>query len=478
LLREIGIPVKTALFFVAIVMAPNGWSQGLERFLNGVVGVKVGTDSNRAPELGTGFVVSAEGGTLSILTARHLFYEGKNRFSDNISVTFYLDQLNSYKGVLKKDSPNLDLAVLTVENVPARVAQKLPTFIVRPESAPPSIGDDLYAFGGDSQSWEAPAVRVSFPRDGDRPDRFRFTGIGIRAGFSGAALLDSAGRLAAVHLGTVEDDENFGHAQRMAYAYGILADLGVMMNRLEFGGASTSASSAVAHHSAVRVAGTVKENSKDGLNYVWIPAGKFMMGCSPGDQQCSADEKPAHEVEITRGFWMGQTEVTQGAYSRVMKQNPSRFKGDLRPVESVTWSEALSYCAAVELGLPTEAEWEHAARAGSTATTYGELDRVAWYDKNSESATHQVKGKLPNAWGLYDMLGNVAEWVADWYDDPYYGKSPARDPSGPGTGAERVLRGGFWLSIPRGVRVSYRGREGPEVGYPYFGFRCAGELFP
>jgi len=216
-------------------------------------------------------------------------------------------------------------------------------------------------------------------------------------------------------------------------------------------------------------------NPKDGLTYIWIKPGKFQMGCSPDDQQCSPNERPTHDVEITQGFWLGQTEVTQTAYSKVMKQNPSDFKGDLRPVEQVTWTEAKNYCQAVGLGLPTEAQWEYATRAGSTATTYGELDQIAWYSKNSGSSTHDVKGKLPNAWGLYDMLGNVWEWVADWYDDSYYGKSPARDPSGPSTGTVRVLRGGSWLDNPQFVRASNRDRNGPEYRGVDIGFRCAGE---
>jgi formylglycine-generating enzyme required for sulfatase activity len=159
-------------------------------------------------------------------------------------------------------------------------------------------------------------------------------------------------------------------------------------------------------------------------------------------------------------------------------------------VEQVTWTDAKNYCQAVGLGLPTEAQWEYAARAGSTAATYGDLGQVAWYEKNSGNSTHDVKGKLPNAWGLYDMLGNVWEWVADWYDGAYYSKSPVRDPSGPSTGTMRVLRGGSWSFSPRSVRASVRDRftlardfrfpsnlivGEPEDRINDTGFRCAGE---
>ena len=194
-------------------------------------------------------------------------------------------------------------------------------------------------------------------------------------------------------------------------------------------------------------------NPKDGLPYVFISPGTFTMGCSPGDKNCGDDEKP-HRVSITKGFWIGQTEVTQAAYARVMKGgNPSSFKGDIRPVETVSWNEADAYCQAVDMRLPTEAEWEYAARASNTNERYGDIDKIAVYNTDS---TATVRSKLPNAWGLYDMLGNVWEWTNDWYDKDYYKNSPKDDPPGPGRGDEKVLRGGAWCNDPRGVRVSYR----------------------
>lgn len=138
------------------------------------------------------------------------------------------------------------------------------------------------------------------------------------------------------------------------------------------------------------------------------------MGCSQGDKECGDNEQPAHEVTITRGFWIGQTEVTQEAYQRVMNgQNPSRFKGARLPVETISWNDADAYCRAIGGRLPTEAEWEYAARAGSTDGRYGDVDQIAWYGKNSGNKTHEVAGKAPNTWGLYDTLGNVWEWTAD-----------------------------------------------------------------
>jgi formylglycine-generating enzyme required for sulfatase activity len=216
-------------------------------------------------------------------------------------------------------------------------------------------------------------------------------------------------------------------------------------------------------------------NPKDGLNYVLIPAGKFKMGCSPGDSDCDKDEKPAHEVHISKSFWLGQTEVTQAAWKKVMNSDPSRFKGDQLPVERVSWPEAVKYCETIGGRLPTEAEWEYAARAGSTAARYGELDAIAWYDKNSGSTTHAVGGKQSNQFGLFDMLGNVWEWVRDDYG-PY--KSDAVvDPLVEIKGApSKVVRGGSWYLNPQDARASLRNRLVPVDRSSIMGFRCVGEF--
>ena len=222
-------------------------------------------------------------------------------------------------------------------------------------------------------------------------------------------------------------------------------------------------------------AGATKVNEKDGLSYVWIPAGTFQMGCSPQDSECDAREKPAHKVTITKGFWMGQTEVTQEVYEHVTGDNPSKFKGAKLPVEYVTWDDAKTYCEAVGMRLPTEAEWEYAARAGSSGSRYGVLDAIAWYGGNSANKTHEVGGKRANRWGLYDMLGNVSEWVADWFAD--YSPDSATDPQGPASGAYRSLRGGPFDGYTVNARASSRVWSLPGIyGRSYFiGFRCAGK---
>ena len=225
-------------------------------------------------------------------------------------------------------------------------------------------------------------------------------------------------------------------------------------------------------------AGQTRENPKDGLTYVWIPPGKFTMGCSPGDNESFPGEKPAHEVTITLGFWMGQTPVTEAAYARYAKANGQSIgpaDTDL-PVVNVSWEDTQRYCQWVGLRLPSEAEWEYAARAGTSGSRYGALDDVAWHGGNSGGKRHPVCGRQPNAWGLYDILGNVWEWVTDWYNEAYYGQSSATDPSGPSTGQGRVLRGGSLTLDVGNVRASARLGRGTTYRSTYIGFRCAGEL--
>ena len=233
--------------------------------------------------------------------------------------------------------------------------------------------------------------------------------------------------------------------------------------------------------------GAVKINPWDGLKYVWIPLGTFAMVCSPGDSECIADEKSAHPVTISRGFWMGQTPVTAGAYKRFAGATGRQMPGapnfnngwanENMPIVDVSWDDAAAYCGWMGGRLPTEAEWEYAARAGSTESRYGNIDDIAWYTQNSGGQTHDVAQKRANGFGLYDMLGNVWEWVNDWYDQNYYQNSTSQDPSGPTSGQLRVLRGGSWGSLSRGVRVSGRDRYSPGDRVVNGGFRCGGEVF-
>jgi len=222
-----------------------------------------------------------------------------------------------------------------------------------------------------------------------------------------------------------------------------------------------------------RPVGTTKVNPKDRLKYMSIPPGTFQMGCSTSDNECGDEEKPVHNVTITKDFWIGQTEVTQDAFQRVTGENPSYFKGAKLPVENVSWDEAQRYCSAVGMRLPTEAEWEYAARAGSKENRYGQLDQIAWYASNSWGKTHEVGKKQANAWGLYDMLGNVWELVADWYSNNYLPGNQI-DPRGPESGSNHVIRGGPWRNDSKSATASSRGLVRPEDRESSIGFRCAG----
>jgi formylglycine-generating enzyme required for sulfatase activity len=224
--------------------------------------------------------------------------------------------------------------------------------------------------------------------------------------------------------------------------------------------------------------------------FVWIPPGTFMMG-SPTNELDRFINEIQHPVTLTRGFWLSDHEVTQGEYQSVVGSNPSARQGDLnRPVENISWHQAVRYCqkltererAAARITpqqsyrLPTEAEWEHAARGGTTGARYGELDAIAWWSGNSDGQTRVVKGKQPNRLGLYDMLGGVWEWCSDWTGE--YPIGSATDPSGPAFGTERILRGGCFFDEAKYVRAAYRNYTSPDFSNFATGLRPALDAAP
>lgn len=216
--------------------------------------------------------------------------------------------------------------------------------------------------------------------------------------------------------------------------------------------------------------GDTKVNPMDGLRYKWIPPGTFIAGCSKGDDDCYEDEFPNRKITLTRGFWLGETEVPQSAYEKITGDNPSMFEGPNLPVEMVTWDDADYYCRTIGGRLPTEMEWEYAARAGTTGPRYGDLNDIAWYWKNSDFTTHPVGQKKPNAFGLYDMLGNVVEWTHTWYTVEL--SQETINPTGPSMAEFKSLKGGGWWDDPDLVRASYRERIEPGDTDFNIGFRC------
>lgn len=223
-----------------------------------------------------------------------------------------------------------------------------------------------------------------------------------------------------------------------------------------------------------------------GTELIWIQPGTFTMG-SPNDEEGRDGDEYQHTVEITKGFWLGKFEVTQGEYQVILGENPGKFKnvGLKAPVESVSWNMAKEFCAKLtdreraagrlpagyEYTLPTEAQWEYSCRAGTSTAKYSnDLSDIAWFSGNSGKTTHVVGEKnRPNAWGLHDMIGNVWEWCDDWCGSSPSG--PVKDPEGPNAGKIRVLRGGGWNGMVSNCRAARRSGYAPKDAFSILGFR-------
>jgi formylglycine-generating enzyme required for sulfatase activity len=243
------------------------------------------------------------------------------------------------------------------------------------------------------------------------------------------------------------------------------------------------------------------ETNAIGMEFVTVPAGEFLMGCSEGAKakpvECQDEEQPQHKVQITKAFEIQKTELTQKQWQTVVGTNPSVHKGDVEhlPIENVSFEDVQAFLTKLNAKndgylyrLPTEAEWEYAARAGTTDQYVGALDDGAWYAKGEGGGdvekipamgggevTHPVATKKPNAWGIYDMRGNVQEWVQDYFDPDYYGSSPAADPKGPTTGDTRVVRGGSYHVRNWLTRVSLRANFPEAYQFGDVGFRLVRE---
>ena len=225
------------------------------------------------------------------------------------------------------------------------------------------------------------------------------------------------------------------------------------------------------------------------------------MGCVPVDSECDEGEEPRHQVAIGRGFWLGRSEVTVGAYGRFVEEMrlwmpeapdfDATWSRKDRPIVQATWHEANAYCKWAGGRLPTEAEWEYAARGGRQGqvypwgntigrerANYGRGEDEAAEDSDVPAASSPTCSFAVTGHGLCDMSGNASEWVADWYDAAYYQRSPSEDPQGPATGEEGVVRGGSWSHGPRLLRSSARFSVARGLRRSSFGFRCALEAIP
>jgi len=245
------------------------------------------------------------------------------------------------------------------------------------------------------------------------------------------------------------------------------------------------------------------------IEMLLIPSGELVMGKSKGDSEANRDELPAHDVKLTKAFYLGRYEVTQEQYAAIAKAIPSWFakfkassvealmkdgdtkveaekkvssvapppapnaKGREWPVEQVSWADCKAFCKKAGFRLPTEAEWEYACRAGTRTPSFWAVDAIAWSSNNSNKRTHAVGTKLANALGLHDMIGNVSEWVNDWYGSTYYSTSPSVNPPGPSSGTHRVSRGGNWYCNSYDCRASNRSYVNPDFSSSLVGFRVA-----
>ena len=253
----------------------------------------------------------------------------------------------------------------------------------------------------------------------------------------------------------------------------------------------------------------------DGMRFVWVPGGEFPMGSD--SPEADHGERPLRRVRMSRGFWLGKYEVTQEQWEAVMGSNPSHHTeanakasiaaASIRPsdpkdrqghrietisacspncpVESVSWHDVQEFIRRLnaraggnQYRLPTEAEWEYAARAGTSGDRSGNVDAIGWSEGNSGSRPHPVGQKAPNAWGLHDMLGNVWEWVQDCWNGDYLGAPTDGSAWESGDCSQRVLRGGSWGSDPRNLRAANRNRGAPGLRYDFLGFRVARTLTP
>ena len=243
-------------------------------------------------------------------------------------------------------------------------------------------------------------------------------------------------------------------------------------------GKVTDVTATLSEHKVVKATGSAYTETVNGINLkmILVEGGTFSMGSNDGEN----DEKTVHDVTLD-SYYVGETEITQAQWRAIMGSNPSDYTGDNRPVEKVSWEDAQAFCKKLsELTgkhyvLPTEAQWEYAARGGNKSKGYtysgsNSIDEVAVYDTSSHS---NVKSKLPNELGIYDMSGNVLEWCSDWYDSsyPFYRYAYTTNPQGPTSGNRRVLRGGSWVSIPFCCRVASRDNSLPSDHYSLFGFR-------
>ncbi len=422
--------------------------------------VRISGIRNGSRVQGSGFVVGLAPGKATIVTASHVI-----QGVEQLRVTFAADRTESFPAgiVLGMEAGNSrGLAVFQVRgDLPAGVTTL--SFVTETQLR---RGEDVFLIG--------------FPEMAEAPLTLRRTFAGPTGNFlqldqpagegiSGAPVLGNGGRVFGV---VVEENLHLTFAVKALVARDAITGWEGSLGSQTSTVTSTPAKPAPPPAEAACVPGqSVTDN---GIDYVRICPGTFTMGSAEDDPQAWADEKPAHQVRLSEEFWLARTEITNAQYRRFQ---PKHQGEDKLPAAGVTWTEAKAACEHFGGRLPTEAEWEYAARAGSTtawsfAGDENSLSDYAWFEKNAGDTTHPVATKKPNAWGLYDIHGNVSEWVADWYAADYTATAQS-DPTGPATDEYLVLRGGAFDDPPRVLRSADRDWFLLELGVRGIGFRCA-----
>jgi hypothetical protein len=430
-------------FGLLLLLSPAVAAQDLDAALSALVRISGTRDG--AKVRGSGFVVGLERDKATIVTVSHVI-EGL----ENIQVTFAVDLTESISagGFARWEAENpKGPAVLQVRGT-------LPTGVTSlsfETTKRPRFGEALFLLGFPEMA-QAPrtAQRVLSALDGT----LLLIDQGIGEGFSGGPVLQN-GKVVGVVTGT---DDQTTYAVEAVVVRAALEGWGVRLGEQDSIPAQPTPTACVPGQT----------DTIDGIVYVRICPGAFTMGSADDDPRAYDGEKPEHQVTLSEEFWLGQTEVTNKQYRRLQ---PNHEGADELPVVNVIWTEAKTACERFGGRLPTEAEWEYAARAGSeTSWSFGGDEKLlgsyGWYDQNAGDKPHPVATRKPNPWGLYDMHGNVWEWVADWY-------APYTKTAGPEVVKFRVLRGGAFDFTPRFLRSADRGGLRPEVRRENVGFRRA-----
>ncbi len=407
--------------------------------------VRISGRHNEIPARGSGFVVARTGSAVTVVTASHVVQRAHFEVVFSGSTERFADV-----EVLHMEADGL--AVLEVRGTIPRGV----TVLEVDKESRPGPGTSLFVLGFPQISPVPQAKqRIVSARIGtrlviDQP---------IGEGFSGGAVIRGG---KAVGIVTKEDDQST-YAIKGVVIGAFLEDLPVTL------GASGEVVAEAVPSKPPCVSGS-DVRTFEGIEFVRICVGSFMMGSADGDW----DERRVHQVTLSE-YWIGKYEVTNKQYRRF---RPDHEGADNLPAVDVNWTEARDFCASFGFQLPTEAQWENAARAGSTArwsfgNNEGALARYAWYGEDfaDKGTAHPVGTKEPNKWGIHDMYGNVQEWVADWIRS--YSDEPRTDPPGPSSGPGRGVRGGSFISSPASTRSASRFYNTPKAAVWFAGFRCA-----